>query len=211
MSRFSSLFYLVMTTFIAVASAQPVGAPPAASEDLLVAKVEVVPKLDTRFFHQSQASYHWWIVEDDEGNLEDTTDGAIDADDLLRLEHTANLASTHQGEHSMEFCEATATTDGAVLTFAGGMPAYASSLTVDLDAKRSFKCSFAATYPGPSNPLRWKITKKELKLKSSDLTGGTRLYGWISVTFDEIDTVAGASKSYKIEGYFKPVLQHKKP
>lgn len=171
----------------------------------------VAPKLDSAFYHQSQSSYHWWIVENEEGHLEDTADGVIDADDLLKLEHTANLVSTHQGEHSMEFCEATATTDGAVLTFAGGMPAYASSLTVELDAKRNFKCSFSATYPGPTNPLRWRITKKELKLKSSGLTGGTRLRGWISVSFDEIDTVTGASKNYKIEGYFKPVLQHKQP
>ncbi|WP_038171401.1 hypothetical protein [Verrucomicrobium sp. BvORR106] len=202
---------LVLIALAGVALAQPVSAPPVTCEDSLVAKVAMAPKLDSAFYHQSQSSYHWWIVENEEGNLEDTADGEIDADDLLKLEHTANVVSTHQGEHLMGFCEVTATTDGAVLIFAGGMPAYASSLTVELDAKRNFKCSFAATYPGPTNPLRWKITKKELKLKSPTLTGGTRLYGWISVTFDEIDTVTGASKSHKIEGYFKPVVQHKKP
>lgn len=211
MSRFGCIIYLVMICLVDVASAQTAAAPSVTCEDSLVAKIEVTPKLDSAFYRQSQSSYHWWIVENEEGNLEDTADGVIDADDLLKLEHTANLVSTHQGEHLMEFCEATATTDGAVLIFAGGMPAYASSLTVDLGAKRNFKCSFSATYPGPTNPLRWRITKKELKLKSSDLTGGTRLHGWLSVSFDEIDTVTGASKSYKIEGYFKPVLQHKKP
>lgn len=182
-----------------------------ACEDSLVANVTVIPQLDARFFHQSRSSYQPWIVEHEDGHLEDTADGVIDAEDLLKLEHTANVVSTHQGEHQVEFCEATVTTDGAVLTFAGGMPAYASSLTVELDAKRNFKCSFAATYPGPTNSLRWKITKKELQLQSSELTGGTRLHGWLSVSFDEIDTVTGVSKSYKMEGYFKPVLQHKKP
>ena len=182
-----------------------------ASEDAIVSTATVVPKLDTRFFHTTETSFHWWILEDETGHLQNTMGDSIDADDLVRIEHTANCVSSHQGKHVMNLCEAVATADGAVLEFAGGMPAYASNLSITIGPKMSYKCSFAAVYPRLTNALKWKITKKELKLKRADLANGSRVYGWLSVSFDETDSEANVTKSYKIEGYFKPVLQHKKP
>ena len=199
-----------IAALIASASAQSPATTPA-SEDAIPATATVAPKLDSPFFHTSKFSYHWWITEDESGHLEDTIDGSIDADDLLRVEQTANCISTHQGKHVMSFCEAVATADGAVLEFSGGMPAYASTLSITIRPKMNYMCSFAATYPAPTNPLKWKITKKELKLKRAELASGSRLFGWLSISFDEIDSVANVTKSYKIEGHFKPVLQHKKP
>jgi hypothetical protein len=39
---------------------------------------------------------------------------------------------------------------------------------------------------------------------------GHRVFGWISVTFEETEAVKGAQpKTYKIEGYIKPIIQHK--
>ena len=176
---------------------------------MTTATATVAPKLDTPFYHKTETSYRWWIIEDESGHLEDTTDGSIDADDLLRIEHTANCVSSHQGDHIMTFCEAVATANGALLEFSGGSPAYTSSLSITIDPKLNYKCFFTATYPAPTNPLKWKITKKELRLKRSQLTGGSRLFGWLSISFAEIDSVSNLSKSYKIEGYFKPVFQHK--
>jgi hypothetical protein len=80
-----------------------------------------------------------------------------------------------------------------------------------IDPKLHYKCSFEAAYPASTNPLQWKITRKELKLKRAEFTGGAKVFGWLSVSFDEIDSVTKVTKSYKIEGYFKPVLQHRKP
>lgn len=199
---------VLFAALIASASAQGPEMPPRC-EDAIVARAATDPKLDSPLFHTRKSSYHWWIVGDESGRLEDTMDGTIDADDLLQVEQTANCISSHQGKHLMENCEAVATTDGVSLTFVGGMPAYASGLTITIDSKLSYQCSFEARYPGGTNSIKWKITRKELKLKRSELLPGSRVYGWLSISFDETDS-ANVTKSYKIEGYFKPVLQHKK-
>jgi hypothetical protein len=183
--------------------------PPTQSrcEDNVVGVAAVVPKLDSRLFKTTKTSYHWEIVEDDDGNLENTLGGQIAAEDLLRIEHTADCTSSHQGKHLMEFCDAVATTDGIKLTISGGMPAYASDISLTINSKLEYKCSFSAVYPGPTDTLHWKVTKKALKLKSANLKSGTRIRGWISVEFEEMVDTSKESHTYKIEGYFKPVIQ----
>lgn len=185
--------------------------PPAKSdcEDPVGSVATIVPKLDSPLYRETKASLNWWIVESESGVLEDTTDGEIGPDDLVRIEHTANCTSTHQGEHLMEFCDAVREGDRIHLSLSGGMPAYDSSLSVTIDSDLKFRCSFSATGPAPANVTRWKITKKELRLRSRDFTPGHRLFGWISITFEELADADGQPKSYKIEGYIKPVIQHK--
>jgi len=176
-------------------------------DDAIPGVAAIVPKLDCKFFNTTETSYQSWIVEHDDGTLENTMGGTISSDELLRVEHTAQCTSSHQGKHAMEYCDAVATGDGVKLMICGGMPAYASDLTVTIHAKRDFTCAFSAVYPAPTNPLRWKVTRKALKLKSTGMEPGSRLHGWISVEFEEIDDKAKESHSYKIEGYFKPVIQ----
>jgi len=176
-------------------------------EDPVDGVATIVPKLDCPLFKTTKTSYQWEIVEHDDGHLENTFGGRITAEDLLRIEHTADCTSTHQGKHKMEFCDAVATGDGVKLCLSGGMPAYASGLSVTINRKLEFKCSFAAVYPGPTGPLHWKITKKAMKLKSAGLESRSRLRGWLSVEFEETDESAQETHAYKIEGYFKPVIQ----
>jgi hypothetical protein len=176
-------------------------------DDSLVAVATVYPEMNAKFFKTTKTSYQPMIVEDDNGHLEDTVDGTIDAEDLLRIEHTASCHSSHQGEHLMEFCDAVATADGVKLHLWGGVPAYSSSLSVTIDAARRFTCAFQAIYPSPTNSLSWKIKKKSMRLKSKILDPGSRVHGWISVEFDEIDKIHGVTGTYKIEGYFKPVIE----
>jgi len=177
-------------------------------EDNLVAVADVVPDLDSGLFKTSKTSRQPWIVENDGGGLEDTVDGSIDADDLLFVEHAADCVSNHQGEHAMEFCDAVKTADGVEFELAGGAPAYMSNLKVTIDAKRQFVCRFNAIYPSASGHLHWKVTKKAMKLKTAPGEPGARLCGWISVEFDEIDGGAGGPRHYKVEGFFKPVIQN---
>ncbi|MBM4254511.1 MAG: hypothetical protein FJ147_01290 [Deltaproteobacteria bacterium] len=202
----TSLFVRFVLLFLAILPSSPADA--VTRDEALLGKAITTPKLDTPFFHTTETSYHWWIVEDDNGHVEDTTDGVIDANDLLRVEHTASCVSSHQGKHQMNFCDAMTTPNGVTLVFTGGLPAYASSLTVMIDRTLHYRCLFSATYPALTNPLQWKILKQELRLKSPDLRRGARIYGWLSVTFAEIDTITHETRTYKIEGYFKPVLQH---
>jgi len=189
-------------------SSPPVSvAPDARCEDNLVGVAAVVPKLSCRLFHSTKTSYRWGIIEHDDGHLENTLGDQITAEDLMRIEHTADCTSTHQGKHVMEFCDAVATADGVKLTISGGMPAYASDLSVTVNKKLEFKCFFSAVYPAPTGALHWKVTKKALKLKSDNLESRTRLRGWISVEFEETDDKSKEMHTYKIEGFFKPVIQ----
>ena len=175
-------------------------------EDKIVAIADVVADLDSKFFGTSETSRQPWILEKSDGSLEDTMDGSIDPDDLVLIERTSNCVSTHQGEHEMEFCDAVKNGDCVEIEISGGGPAYMSSLAVTIDAKRQFTCKFNAVYPSPTGPLRWEVTKKAMKIKTAKEEPGTRLRGWISVEFDEIDETHVA-KHYKIEGYIKPVIQ----
>ena len=175
-------------------------------EDSIAGVAAVVPKLDCAFFKTTKTSHPWHIVEH-EGSLENTFGEGITAEDLLLIEHAAQCTSSHQGEHLMEFCDAVATKDGVKLAISGGMPAYASDLTVTIDAKLNFKCEFSAVYPDYSGPLQWRIIKKTLKLKSAKLDPRSRIYGWISVEFEERDNAAQKPRTFKIEGYFKPFIQ----
>ncbi len=175
-------------------------------EDGIAGVAAVVPKLDCAFFKTTKTSHDWHIVEH-EGSLENTFGEGISAGDLLLIEHTASCKSSHQGEHLMEFCDAVATKDGVKLMIFGGMPAYASDMTVTFDAKLNFTCAFSAVYPAPTGPLQWRITKKTLKLKSDKVEAGNRIYGWVSVEFEERDNTAQKPRTYKIEGYFKPFIQ----
>lgn len=180
--------------------------------DALSASVVIDASLDSDFFRSKQSSYPWHIIEHDDGHLEDTlAGGPANRKTVSKIEHTASCISTHQGEHLMSFCEATHRGQGVDLIITGGMPAYASILTVKLDANKQITCAFEATYPMtiPGEKLQWSITKKAFRMKSDQLKAGTRLYGWLSVEFEEITTLKGETtrKTYKIEGYVKPVIQ----
>ena len=198
---------LCWALFVSRSAGQAVAKEPAdRCEDKLAAVAALVPDLDHKFFRTTETSFAWHIVEGDDGKLEDTMDGTIDPEDLMRVEHTAHCRSTHQGDHAMDFCDAERTADGVRLVISGGMPAYASELTVTLNSKREFQCAFSAVYPAATNPLRWRVTKKAMKLKKADFAPGNRLRGWISVDFEEIDQTTKEAHSYHIEGYFKPVI-----
>ncbi len=180
--------------------------------DALSASAVIDASLDSDFFRSKQSSYPWHIIEHDDGHLEDTiAGGPANRKTVSKIEHTASCISTHQGEHLMSFCDAAQREQGVDLVITGGMPAYASMLTVKIGEKRQITCSFEATYPMtiPGEKLQWRITKKAFRMKSAGLKPGTRLLGWLTVEFEEITLLKGETtrKSYKIEGFVKSVIQ----
>lgn len=178
--------------------------------DEIAGKVVIDAELHSDFFKATTTQYPWYIIVHADGHLEDATDGTIDAEDRVQIEHTANCVSTHQGKHAMKFCDATLDGDGKlVLHISGGLPAYASLLDIEVDDESKVKCAFSAVYPAPTGPLIWRITKKDVRFSSADTTAGSRLHGWISVDFEEGEIVDDEEKwgrTYKIEGFIKPVV-----
>lgn len=183
--------------------------------DEIIAKASVEPDLDSDFFRSKEASYQSHIVVHEDGSLENTLGGKVSRKDAVKIEHTAKCLSSHQGEHVMSYCDAELVDGGLMLFLTGGLPAYASRLTLRIDAEKNLKCRFEAVYPMtiPGEKLEWKITKKAFRMKSGDFKTGTRMLGWLSVEFEESCTVNGkvTRKNHKIEGYVKPVIPKANP
>lgn len=208
----SSILGILVSIVVFAAAADPPIAAPAnvgTCEDVLKATLVVDPKLDSRFFHVTKTSRPWHLAGEgsEDGVLEDTIDQSIDPDDLVLIEHTAQCTSSHQGEHAMEFCDAVAGKEGLAIKIFGGMPAYASSLCVLIRPDKTYQCRFEAVYPAGFPLLKWRITKKSLKFRSFPLRPGQRCYAWLSVEFEEVEITTGNSRSYKIEGELKPIVQ----
>ena len=178
--------------------------------DQIVSVAVVDPTLNSDFFRAKDGSYPFYIVEHEDGHLENTQGDKVSKEEATKIEHTAKCLSSHQGEHLMSFCDAQQFDGGLLFEVTGGLPAYASSLTLRIGKDQSFTCRFAATYPRsvPGEKLTWTITKKTFKMTSASFTAGERLLGWLSVGFEETCTIDGkvTSKSHKIEGYVKPVI-----
>jgi len=177
------------------------------------ASVAIVdPTLDSDFFRSKDASYPFYIVEHEDGHLENTLGGKVSKKDATKIEHTAKCLSSHQGEHLMSFCHAEQSDGGLLLEVAGGLPAYASALTLQIGKDKNLKCRFAARYPMiiPGEKLTWTITKKTFKMRSDNFKAGERLLGWLSVEFEETCAIGDkvTSRSHKIEGYVKPVISN---
>ena len=53
---------------------------------------------DTLTFNKNW-DYPWYIVVDDDGNMENTLSGTLTETDTTHLYHTANCWTNHQGKH----------------------------------------------------------------------------------------------------------------
>jgi hypothetical protein len=179
------------------------------SKDSITKRVVIDKNLDSKFFNTHTASYKWFVVKNDDGTFENTIGNTLTDEDKRPVEHTANCVSTHQGEHVMNFCDATLRSDVLRLKIHGGLPAYSSSLLVEINKNSEFSCFFQAVYPAPVTDLRWNVLSKKMKLKALDFKKGKPLYAWLSVDFEEISTYKGEKtvRSYKIEGFIKPMVK----
>lgn len=207
MNHWSAAMILAALCCLPSWSAADKPAPAPKCSDAIVGHVVVDPTLDSPFFRATTSSYPWHIVEHEDGTLEDTFGERVSKASVKKIEHTADCVSSHQGKHAMSFCDAETKLGRLSLTISGGMPAYASSMNILMDGER-FTCDFNAAYPGPAEGLGWRITKKELKVKSSKIEAGSHFYAWLSIKFEESRLVDGKIvwQPHKIEGFIKPQI-----
>jgi len=178
------------------------------STDNLKTKVTFNNELHSNFFDSYEASYPWYIFRRKNGSFETALDKEITEEDKVPIEHTSNCYCTHQGNHIMSFCDATYESGALKLEIYGGMPAYFSSLMITVKGS-GFLCHFKGAYPVPVRNCKWQIISKKLTFKDNDIKKGKRIYGWISVEFDETSTYQGetTTSGHKIEGYLKPIVK----
>ncbi|MCD4741808.1 MAG: hypothetical protein K8R67_04905 [Desulfobacteraceae bacterium] len=178
------------------------------SNDSILKKAVIDKDLYSTFFDSHEAFYKWYIIKNDDGTFENTMGGEISKEDKIPIQHTSNCVSTHQGQHSMNFCDANLKSGVLQLKIHGGLPAYLSTLLIEVKENNEFSCFFKAVYPVLVPDLKWNILSKKLRLKTSDFKKGKQIFGWLSVEFEETSTYKGekAAKIYKIEGFIKPVV-----
>lgn len=177
--------------------------------DAIYKKATIKEKLSSTFFTSKEASLKWHIIKSEEGQFEDTLGGQVSEEDKIPVLHTADCVSTHQGEHKMNFCDASLNSDVLRLEIYGGMPAYSGSLLVEVKEGGWFSCFFHAAYPKAGGDLNWKIVSKKLILTTLDFKKGQQVYGFVSVGFEE--RVFNGNKEtvvqHRIEGFIKPVIK----
>ena len=178
------------------------------SIDTIHQKAVLDETLFSPFFNSEPESLKWHIIKDENGHFEDTLDGHVSSQDKVPVRHTADCVSTHQGKHKMAFCDATLTSTGLRMEIYGGMPAFNSSLLVEVKQDGGFTCFFHAAYPVLVQNLSWKILSKKLVLTTLDFKNGVPVFGWICVEFEETEVFNNemSTKGYKIEGFFKPII-----
>lgn len=176
--------------------------------DTIQSKLIINHKMHSAFFDSHESSYPWYIVRNEDGTFESITDETISERDKKPVEHTSNCISTHQGQHMMEYADATYDSGGLTLEISGGMPAYFSSLRIIVKGV-DFVCRFKGVYPAPVSNCKRNIIAKKLIFKDREIKKGERLFAWVSVEFEETSTYQGVTKTsrYKIEGYIKPVVK----
>jgi hypothetical protein len=176
--------------------------------DEIQSKVIIDHKIHSAFFNSHKSSYPWYITRNEDGTFESVTGEKVSDRDKKPVEHTSNCISTHQGHHTMEFCDATYDSGVLTLEIFGGMPAYFSSLKIIVKGV-DFFCRFKGVYPAPVSNCRRKIIAKKLIFKDREIKKGKRLFGRVSVEFEETSTYKGVTQTsrHKIEGYIKPVVK----
>ena len=166
------------------------------------------------FSFTSQWDYPWYIViNDSDMSMENILNRPITKFDTVHQYHTALCSTNHQGEHSVNYCDAFLLNDTIKIVFPPELPAYFGGLSL-LVFKKSFQSRFFAVYPFPYLDLSWKIKMQKLILDKESYNLGDTIKGYIEVEFVEFMTRRFHKKAkikYYFKGYFKtPLLSNEK-
>ena len=179
-------------------------------EKYIISPVQIDTSFIDTLTFTSKWDYPWYIAVDDNGHFETALGYSIGKDDTVRLYHTANCVTNHQGEHHIRYCDARIHNDTIQLVFMPELPAYASSLTVFIH-KNNFRSDFQAVYPSyiPGEKLTWRTTKQKLILNNSGYKLDDLIMGYIEVEFIETAAIPRkkpVSNNYYFRGFFKTRL-----
>lgn len=129
----------------------------------IISKFSVYKKFLDTFSFAKQWDYPEGVFKDDSTG-EFTTDGS--PLDTTHLYFTAKCLSNVQGGYDIRYCYATKNKNKITLTFADGLPAYASEFYIHIDTS-SFWCDAETIYPviAGGQKKSCKITNQKLITK----------------------------------------------
>jgi hypothetical protein len=173
----------------------------------IVSKVTVDKNLKGKFSFTKKWDYPEGVFKDDStGEL--ITDGSIL--DTTHLFYTADCSTNVQGGYKIRYCYATIDKNNIMLTFADGLPAYASQFYVHIDTS-SFWCDAETIYPIfiKGQKKYCTIVKQKLKVDKPKYAKGDIIKGFIEMEFIETILIPNKSvqkRKFYLKGYFKTPL-----
>jgi len=176
-------------------------------------KVRYDSKISGSFFAAAKWSYPWWIVQHEDGHIENTMGGTTDKKELPKLKHTAKCFTYHQGEHWIRFCKATLNADGALELFIHDESAsYWDNLRI-LVKGGEFTSQYWTSYPGDKGDegLIWTTISQSLVLNKRNYRKGHEVRGRIKFTCLQEETNVKYNgrftRSITIKGVFQTELE----
>ena len=173
----------------------------------IVSKVTVDKSLKGNFSFSKKWDYPEGVFKDDSTG-EFTTDGS--PLDTTHLFYTANCSTNVQGGYDIRYCYAKKDKNKITLTFADGLPAYASEFYVYIDTT-NFWCDAETIYPVfiKGQKKSCTIIKQKLTVDKPKYSKGDKIKGFIEMDFIETVSVpkkAVQKRKYLFKGYFKTTL-----
>jgi hypothetical protein len=155
--------------------------------------------------------YDWQVIKDDStGKLTVMGDTLVKKEDTTHLFFTANCNTNIQGGYNIRYCSATIMNDSLVISFADGLPAYASSFYIIIKKDRFY---FVPKIIYPQKMILEKITYsieyQKLHLTKSTFKKNENISGYINVSFVETTTLSNRQshkRVYFLNGYFNTVI-----
>ena len=173
----------------------------------IVSKITVDKNLKGNFSFTKKWDYPEGVFKDDSTG-EFSTDGS--PLDTTHLFYTANCSTNVQGGYDIRYCYATKDKNKITLTFADGLPAYASEFYVHIDTA-NFWCDAETIYPAivRGQKKSCTIVKQKLSVDKPKYSKGDIIKGFIEMEF--VETIAVLNKpvqkrNYFLKGYFKTPL-----
>lgn len=177
-------------------------------------KISIAPQMKDSFSFALKWDYSWDISKDEEtGQFTKISEGPVLAEDTIHWYHTAHCTTNVQGGYELRYCYADKRRDTLVLTFADGLPAYASEFYFFINGD-SFFFRPKTIYPSyiRDEEFSYEITKQVLTLNRNDPAPGNLIIGHLDVEFIERYSAPGKKNSerkFYLKGYLRTTLKSK--
>lgn len=205
----SSLLLCLLASPAIFSAQEPQGQP-----EQIKTPIEYNQHLTNPFFQKKKFTYPWWIIENDDGSIEDTRGEITNKKDAPRLLLTADCRTNHQGDHKIRFSNAKLLPDNfiEILVYEETASTYDNLKITIKDG--TFSCQYWTVYPGNrfDEGLIWTTKKQKLVLNKEHYQAKDLIKG--SIDFECVEQATnpkyGDDKpvTIKIKGVFKSILEN---
>lgn len=175
-------------------------------------KFLVDKKIKDTFSFAQKWDYSWEIYKNERtGEFTKNSDEPLTPEDTAHLSFTADCSTNVQGGYAIRYCSAVQNKSIITLTFADGLPAYASSFYIYISGDHFYfkpKTSYPLRVSG--RKISHQVTQQKLMLNNAHYTIGDTIMGYVDAEF--IETISIPKKgsrqhTFYLRGYFRTLLK----